>query len=176
MLRFGKCIDTIYSILPLLKYEDPTVKVTVILGKISNSVFLLADHILWLGRSELCVVNTNKWGRICSQYWLYSITLSLIRDLYEILKILHLHKEEIIPRQGVNTIADALKTSYRAFTYIPKHPQVVVDVMKNTCDIFLPLVALGYLKLSPGTVGTLGTISSLAGLIVILNPKFKLSP
>ncbi|GJQ66310.1 hypothetical protein Trydic_g4355 [Trypoxylus dichotomus] len=48
LLRFGKCVDTIYSILPLLNHNDSTIKITVILGKLSNSMFLLADHILWL--------------------------------------------------------------------------------------------------------------------------------
>ncbi|KAI4468525.1 peroxisomal biogenesis factor 11 [Holotrichia oblita] len=175
ILRFGKCIDTIYSIIPLLKYDDPTVKVLAILGKLSNSIFLLADHILWIGKSDFYKVDANKWSRICSQYWLYSIILSLLRDLHEILKILRLHKEEIVPR-GLETVPDIINCTYRAVICLQKYPRVTIDVLKNTCDVFLPLVALGYIKLSPGTVGTLGTISSIAGLIVVLKPTCKLSP
>lgn len=138
-------------------------------------MFLLADHILWIGRSDLYKVDANKWSRICSQYWLYSIILNLLRDLHEILKILRLHKEEVVC-QRVKTVPDIIKCMYRAVVCLQKYPQVTIDVLKNTCDIFLPLVALGYIKLSPGTVGTLGTVSSVAGLVVLLKPTCKLPP
>lgn len=53
---------------------------------------------------------------------------------------------------------------------------VVIDTVKNVCDFFIPFTALGYVKLTPGTVGWLGTVSSLMGLIVLVEPLAKLSP
>lgn len=129
----------------------------------------------------MCVVNTDKWSRICSQYWLYSIILGLFRDVYEILKVRALYNpKELCKKKPValrqTNIYTLMKTCLEIFAYIRKYPQLAVDIIKNICDMFLPLAALGYLKLSPSTVGTFGTISSLAGLIPLLYPTCKLTP
>lgn len=52
----------------------------------------------------------------------------------------------------------------------------MVDTLKNTCDLFIPMAALGYVRLSPGTVGMLGVVSSVAGIAALINPMYKLCP
>jgi hypothetical protein len=51
---------------------------------------------------------------------------------------------------------------------------LLVDTAKNACDIFIPLTALNYTRLSSGAVGLLGAASSLAGLLTITHPQLKL--
>ncbi|KAG5888808.1 hypothetical protein JTB14_032721 [Gonioctena quinquepunctata] len=134
LLRFGRFAESLYAALPLFQQEELPIRYTVIFSKIANSLFLLADHFLWLGRADICTVDTEKWSRISNKYWLYSITMNLVNQ------------------------------------------SVVIDTIKNGCDFFIPLTALGHVKLSPGTVGVLGTISSIAGLLVLLEPSRKLIP
>lgn len=176
MLRLGRCIDTLYSVLSLFHYPDATVRITVILSKISNALFLLADHILWLGRSDLYTVNTEKWSKISNKYWLYSITMNLVRDFYEISQILKTYKCNILPRNGFKSLNDITQTAAKSLMVMQRHQPVVLDTIKNGCDFFIPLTALGHVKLSPGTVGWLGVVSSIAGLIVLIEPLTKLSP
>ena len=38
----------------------------------------------------------------------------------------------------------------------------------------IPLTALGYTRLSPGAIGFLGMISSLAGLLTLIDPHAQL--
>ncbi|KAL3287080.1 hypothetical protein HHI36_001565 [Cryptolaemus montrouzieri] len=176
LLRLGRCADILYSALPLLQYEDPTVRVTMVMSKICNSLFLLADHILWLGRADLCNVNTTKWSQISNKAWLYSITMNIIRDLYELNRIIKKNKNSIIPKSGIQCNNDLKILVFNLCIVLNSHREVVIDTVKNACDFFIPFTSLGYTKLSPGTIGLLGVISSIAGLLVLIDPAVKLIP
>lgn len=171
VLRFGRFIESLYASLPLLDDKKPSVRYFLVLSKIANSLFLLADHILWLGRADICSVNTEKCSEISNKYWLFSITMSLVRDVCEISQI---DFKTLVQQNDIRKAPDFLTKIAKGMKVAQAN--VFVDTLRNSCDFFIPLTALGYVKLSPGTVGLLGTISSLLGLWVIISPKLKLSP
>ncbi|CAH1164610.1 unnamed protein product [Phaedon cochleariae] len=176
LLRFGRFAESLYATLPLFAHEELPVRFTVILSKIANSMFLLADHILWLGRADICAVDTAKWGQISNKYWLYSITMNLVRDFYEISMLLKSQQSNILLDNRIKNFSDVLRLLARASASLQSNERVVIDTIKNCCDFFIPLNALGHVKLSPSTIGLLGTISSIAGLLVLWEPSRKLSP
>ena len=52
---------------------------------------------------------------------------------------------------------------------------LVIDTMKNACDLSLPLKSLGYLpNVNPAFIAFLGTMSSLFGIFPLVNPEYKL--
>lgn len=171
MLRFGRFIETLYSTLPLFDDKKVSVRYILVFSKIANSLFLLADHILWLGRADICSVNTEKWNQISNKYWLFSITMNLVKDFYDIsqldLKNKIIFSKELTSMKNVNTLVKLMK--------VVQNNDVFVDTLKNGCDFFIPLTALGYVDLSPGTVGLLGTISSMLALWISINPVVKSS-
>lgn len=69
-----------------------------------------------------------------------------------------------------------MKVWSKATVCVNNHQAVIVDTIKNVCDVFIPLSSLGYSKLSPKYQGILGVISSIAGLFEILYPTAKLLP
>ncbi|GAB1861926.1 Peroxisomal membrane protein 11B [Camponotus japonicus] len=162
LLRLGRCIDSLYLALKMMKYPDPTVKITLIMAKIANALYLLADHFIWVGRVGILRVNLEKWNKIANKYWLITIIMNLIRDIYEIAKIFK-HEKSIFKQ-------------YQIVSCLKSHKKVVMDTVKNGCDLFIPLTALGITKCTPGTVGLLGVISSFIGLCTIINPLYKLTP
>lgn len=176
VLRFGRFWESLYAALPNFREENSTLRYTIILSKIANSLFLLADHILWLGRADLCTISTEKWSRISNKYWLYSITMNVVRDFYELFNIIKNHKDLILPKSGINSLNDIVAVMTRTGMILKNNQEILIDTIKNGCDFFIPLTSLGHIKLSPGTVGMLGTISSIAGLLVVLDPKKKLVP
>lgn len=176
MLRFGKCVDTLYTVLPLVDHPDPTIRYTLSLSKISTSLFLLCDHVLWLSRTGLFNIDSDKWTTLSSKYWLYSITMNLVRDFYEINRILKEEQNFICPRGEFRNLNDVFNTCIKSFLCVQSRKDVMVDTIKNACDFFIPLTALGYTKLSPSTIGALGVVSSIAGLLTVLDPKCKLTP
>ncbi|KAK5648778.1 hypothetical protein RI129_003670 [Pyrocoelia pectoralis] len=175
LLRFGRCIDSLYTVIHSWQHPNLSLRLSITLSKIYNALFLFADHILWLGRSDLYNINTDKWSNISNKYWLYSIIMNLVRDFYEILVILKANKSRILPKSGVKNFNDILSCSAKAVVCINGYQNVVVDTVRNCCDVFIPLTALGHTKLSPGTIGLLGVISSIAGIISLIEPAVKLA-
>ncbi|XP_054738360.1 peroxisomal membrane protein 11B [Anastrepha obliqua] len=187
LLRFGRCVDIFYSSLRTIHYPDLTIRVTLTLSKLSQSLFLLADHFMWLARTGLFKdINSKRWGEFANKYWLLSIIMNLCRDVYEIFRLLDLRRASI--KSGITRVSDSnspLRVSslrdfnrlaLHSFALILIHKDVAVDTIKNLCDLFIPLTGLGYTKLSPRTIGLLGAISSAAGLWALLEPTAKLTP
>lgn len=59
---------------------DLALRTLVTLGRIAQALFLLADHLIWLGRVGLVKIkDSERINRIYNQCWLYFITLGLLR-------------------------------------------------------------------------------------------------
>lgn len=158
-------------------------RLTLTLSKIAQALFLYADHIIWLSRTGLFKrIDAIKWNKRANKYWLLSIVLNLCRDFYEIIKLMDSttsHNKTIHGKSCPSRICsmqDFLQIAMRCYGCIYINQAIFVDTIKNLCDVFIPLTGLGYTKLSPRSIGILGVISSLAGLIVILKPTAKLIP
>ncbi|XP_075216010.1 peroxisomal biogenesis factor 11ab isoform X3 [Lycorma delicatula] len=95
ILRLGRCIDVLYSSLTTINYTEPMVRLTSTLSKITNGLYLLCDHVLWAARAGLADINTAEWGTTANRYWLFSIYCNLIRDVYEIFRIISLYNNKV---------------------------------------------------------------------------------
>ncbi|KAF5283833.1 hypothetical protein FQA39_LY04653 [Lamprigera yunnana] len=156
LLRFGRCIDSVYLAIKTLQQPDLTLRITLVLSKLYNALFLFTDHLLWIGRADLYQVDTDTWGRFSNKYWLYSIV-------------------RLSSMTSCQNFNDILRYGSQTFACFQGYQNLLIDTAKNSCDLFIPLTALGHTHLSPGMVGLLGIASSLAGLISLLQPLAKLS-
>lgn len=180
VLRFGRCIDIFYTALNTINIEDPYLKLTITLSKIAHALFLYADHIVWLAKSGFLKTDSDRWNKTANKFWLISIIANLARDFYEIVHILELHYTKFLkPSELLNEMVknyNFYSNLKHAYTIVNCHKDVFIDTVKNSCDLFIPLTALGYTKLSPSAVGVLGAISSIAALVTIFKPITKLVP
>lgn len=181
MLRFGRCIDVLHAAQRTIHLKDITLRFTLTLSKISQALFLYADHILWLSRSGMVKsINAKKWSDTANKYWFVSIVMNLCRDFYELSRLI---EQSVSRGQTLNKMLSELKTkeqfvnlTRQTCLYVCDHREIFIDTMKNACDLFIPLTALGYTKLKPRTVGLLGVISSLAAIAILVQPNLKLTP
>lgn len=158
-----------------LKCPNISLRVMLTLSKLSNSLYLLADHIIWAGRVGIARVNVEKWSKIANRYWLITIVINLARDIYEIVKMLKNHKQHVswkIPSSCANTWGEKCEF----LIPLRNRHDLLFDSIRNGCDLFIPLTALGYTKFNPGMIGIFGIISSIIGLITIIEPSYKLTP
>lgn len=109
---------------------------------------------------------------MANKYWLFTVVMNLARDLYEIIQIIEHTSLGQCSKLNLSRENLLCKSS----SYLKCHKGVVLDTVKNGCDFFIPMTALGYTKLSPGTVGMLGLISSAVGLYCLIDPLAKLTP
>ncbi|KAJ1531038.1 hypothetical protein ONE63_005868 [Megalurothrips usitatus] len=171
LLRLGKCADVLYSALSSIHYPNITVRVTTTLSRISMSLYLLADHILWIGRTGLFSVNSEKWGKAANKYWMYALFMNLLRDIYEIHRVLKLRQVGLS-----DFFSDGCDARKKLSSCARDHRDIIVDTVKNACDVMIPMSALGFVDLSPGSVGVLGVVSSAAALLTLVDPLLKLTP
>ena len=80
---------------------------------------------------QLLSINQKDWVNTSERCWLYSIILSLARDLYELNLILQ------------NSPFKLQRDTNFASFLVNNHSKVILDTVKNMADIFLPLAALG---------------------------------
>lgn len=183
VLRFGKCIDLLHAARKNIHHRNITLRLTLTLSKIAQALYLYADHVLWLSRSGVVKsINANKWNETANKYWLASIAINLCRDMYELSKLF----DQSVGRSGTITKRfgdislrsknDLHRTSLQMYSYVQSNRAIFIDTTKNLCDLFIPLTSLGYTNLKPRTIGMLGVISSIAGILVLLEPAAKLVP
>lgn len=179
-----------YAAQRTIHHTNVTLRLTLTLSKIAQALFLYADHIIWLSRTGLSKsIDAKKWNDTANKYWFVSIMMNLCRDFYEISKLIDRTLNAGRTKQTINrwlfeTNANISTTSKRdmmnaglqVYSYVYENRAIFIDTTKNLCDVFIPLTALGYTKLKPRTIGFLGVISSIAALIVLLQPAAKLQP
>ncbi|XP_022256838.1 peroxisomal membrane protein 11B-like isoform X2 [Limulus polyphemus] len=176
IFRFGRSLDVFYSALTAINIPDLTLRLTITLSRINSALYLLADHILWIGHAGIVDVNKDKWSALSNKFWLYSLVMNLIRDAYEIKSLLQIqvsrnyveNKEMLLLSQPRNPFSSLIQ-------WMIYHRPVTVELIKNGCDFWIPLSNLKIVKISPVTVGLLGFISSLAGILQIINTSYKLT-
>ncbi|XP_065217356.1 peroxisomal membrane protein 11B [Planococcus citri] len=169
ILRLGRCLDTLYSAMNLIHHDDKLISFNCAISKIAYSMFLLCDHIIWFGRAGLADIDTSRWNRIANKYWLFTIVINLARDYFEIKRLLAGSKmfakcKCSDPKMAIRKLIEFSET----------HKDVVLDLVKNSCDIFIPLAALNYVNLSPATIGMFGVVSSIVGIYTVVDPFAKL--
>ena len=181
-----------HSATQTLHLPDPTLRLSLTFSRIASSLYLLCDHMVWLGRFGLIRIDNKRWSEWSNKFWLYSITMSLVRDIYEIMNLLklnantsaqkpnycfgHSSRIDVIPGHHLLSPRSHRSQHMRAIDWIVKHKNVCMDTMKNFCDLWLPMSMLGHTKLSTSTVALLGVISSVIAILQILDYSYRLSP
>ncbi|CAG2163426.1 unnamed protein product [Oppiella nova] len=188
LLRLGRCVDVLHSSMQTMHLPDPTLRVTLTLSRIASSLYLLCDHMLWLSSTGLFPsVHSKQWSEWSNKFWLYSIAMNLVRDVYEISNILkannyvnsqkhyfgHSSRIDVIPPNILNPTQDQY---LQIIEWIIKHKNVCIDTLKNFCDIWIPMTSLGHTRLSAQTIGFLGLLSSLIAILQVFDYAYRLSP
>ncbi|XP_049283394.1 peroxisomal membrane protein 11A [Anopheles funestus] len=163
LLRFGKGFEVLYGAIGSLKSKEHFDHLFIVLGKLASGLFLLADHVVWLSRSGISKgINTNMWVDRSNRFWLISILFNLCRDAQELYRQFVYYS-----RSNVRNLQRMLYALYR------ENKPLLVDIVKNACDVFIPLNGLGIVTMSNQTIGMLGAISSIMGLLPLLYPRLK---
>ncbi|XP_009994954.1 PREDICTED: peroxisomal membrane protein 11B, partial [Chaetura pelagica] len=118
-------------------------------------------------------------------YYLFALVVNLSRDLYELRVLLELEasgKRGKNPGNGLQLQAGNKLQQLRLklqlqlqllLRVLGNNPPLLLDLVKNTCDLFIPLDKLGLFQTSRGFVGLCGLSSSLLSILTILHPWLK---
>ncbi|KAF5927283.1 peroxisomal membrane protein 11A isoform X2 [Diceros bicornis minor] len=185
--RLGNVVHAVQATQQSIHATDLVPRLCLTLANLNRVIYFICDTILWVRSVGLASgINKEKWRMWAARHYYYSLLLSLVRDLYEI----SLQMEQVAHDKAKGeksssqdplgySVADEETEWLQSFLFLlfrslKKHPPLLLDTVKNFCDILNPLDQLGIYKSNPGIIGLGGLVSSIAGVITVAYPQMKL--
>ncbi|KAM4631326.1 peroxisomal membrane protein 11B isoform 2-T2 [Polymixia lowei] len=82
-----------------------------------------------------------------------------------------------LPKTVITIVMTRLRRQLHMLVIVLRsNPPLLLDLLKNSCDIFIPLERLGIYPTGPGFVGACGLASSVLSILTIIHPWLKLKP
>lgn len=178
LLRLGRFLDGLHSALATIGLPNVPLRLCLTLTRLAYALYMLIDNMVWLHQVGLISIDKEGWHYTANKLWLVSTIAALARDLYEVSELLALYVG-----QGGSPAARPLAGSKQLRTLadlgtqlVTVHRALVLDLVKNFADFWLPYTALGRTTLKPGAIGFLGVVSSVAAIVPMFRPSLKLVP
>lgn len=167
--------------------DDVIVRLTLTINKVSQAFYLLLDHFVWISKVGVLKTNAKKWAKLSARFWLVGLICSIVRDIHDMRLVVtrELRKKSSLKKRGDsphiqtnNNFSDVNSESVQGSVYkvASENVPLLLDFLKNMLDILLPLTILGYVKMSPGSQGLIGTITSFIGILTTWNSSLKITP
>ncbi|XP_018426099.1 PREDICTED: peroxisomal membrane protein 11B [Nanorana parkeri] len=189
LLRLGNSVDALESAKRAIHLSDVVLRFCITVSHLNRAMYFACDNILWLGKMGLSRdMDQEKWSQRSFRYYLFSLIMNLSRDLYELKLLMEAESGSSGSSSKLaaeNGVVSRRSPSYRqvvAFRIrlllhiLRNNPPLLLDLAKNTCDLFIPLDKLGLYKTNPGIVGLCGLTSSILSILTIVHPWLKLKP
>ncbi|KAL0968308.1 hypothetical protein UPYG_G00265140 [Umbra pygmaea] len=189
LLRLGNTVNSIDAAKRTLQLSDPVLRLCLTMANLSRALYFTCDSLLWATNVGLVHgVDKERWSLNASRCYFLSLVMSLTRDVYTITQLMvqrtrdrqFQHKIDQHLNESPD-VATVILPQLDAFVYLlieslKSHPSVALDTLKNICDLFIPLDRLGLYRSNPGVVGFCGLISSILGIVSVLQPGLKIKP
>ena len=168
VFRLGKSLDMYIGFVKASSItHDNVLRILIRCRRMTYIVYYLIDHMTWAARVGLIKSDSKSWSKFQAKFWIIALIFGLLRDIYELMKLLFTPKEKVDGEKAIQK-SPAQRVMQR--------PDVILDVVKNSADFLLPFNVLGIVQLNTGVAGLLGLISSIAGSAPIWYPDLKLKP
>lgn len=170
-----------------IRATDPVPRLCLTLANLNRVIYFICDTMLWVKSVGLVAgISKEAWRRRAARHYYYFLLLSLARDVYEIsLQMGRVAHDRAKKEKGSSqspsgfSVADEETEWLQSFLLLlfrslKRHPPLLLDTVKNLCDILIPLSQLGIYKSNRGLIGLGGFVSSVTGIITVAYPHMKL--
>ncbi|KAM3920707.1 peroxisomal membrane protein 11B [Leptodactylus fuscus] len=187
LFRLGNSMDALESAKRAIHLSDVVLRLCITVSHLNRAMYFACDNILWLGKSGLAKsTDQEKWSQRSFRYYLFSLIMNLSRDLYEIKLLMETESgskrckaaaENGAVSRGERPPPHPLALQLRLLVQVLRsNPPLLLDLLKNACDLFIPLDRLGLYKSNAGVVGLCGLTSSILSILTITHPWLKIKP
>ncbi|XP_074901201.1 peroxisomal membrane protein 11A isoform X1 [Buteo buteo] len=186
MFRLGNMVHALVAARRTTQLPDVVPRFCLTASNLTRALYFVCDAVLWLKSIGLRPdVDKLKWRNWATKCYYFSLLMNLARDWYEISWRLEQAVQEEKTKensfwdkhnQELNCVrCDGLHGFLLLlFQILKRHPPLLLDLVKNLCDLSGPLDTLGICKTNPGVIGFCGILSSLVGILTIASPQLKL--
>ncbi|KAM4675094.1 LOW QUALITY PROTEIN: peroxisomal membrane protein 11A [Discoglossus pictus] len=188
LFRLGNMVHAIEASRGALQLSDAFPCYCLTAANLNRVIYFTCDTILWAKSVGLISgISKTKWGHRATRYYFYSLLLNIAVDLYKVVQCM---KKEAKNKKQVDNNANSdngpdLKLHevfpkglehflYLLYLSLKNNPPVLLDTVKNLCDIFSPLDRLDIYQTNQGVIGLCGLISSIVGIFTVAKPLLKL--
>ena len=175
VFRLGRSVDSFRAALQTIHLANPLLRLITTLVKLNRGLYLLLDHLIWAGRMQLVRIDMEFWNKLSMRFWLLTIVLGLLRDLYEVALAVRIERSRL-KQYSSSPGSSKSSPSVKKLTVsvVRNNPALVVDIVKNGTDVLIPAARLELVGVPSGVVGLLGVVSSIAGLMTIWDEHLRL--
>ncbi|NXS60022.1 PX11A protein, partial [Brachypteracias leptosomus] len=185
MFRLGNMVHALVAARKTTQLPDVVPRFCLTASNLTRALYFVCDMVLWLRSVGLQPdIDKLKWRNRATKCYYFSLLMNLARDWYEISWRLEQAVQEEKTKnsfsdkhyQGPNGVkCNGLHVFFLPlFQTLKRHPSLLLDLVKNLCDLSGPLDTLGIYKTNPGVIGFCGVLSSLVGIFTLQNPHLKL--
>ncbi|UJR38146.1 hypothetical protein I4U23_030824 [Adineta vaga] len=168
-MRLGRFVDYIKSVLESFHIRNKRIGTLFGLIAVCQGLFMLLDNILLLHRFKIIhLTNPQHLQHYLYQIWLLWISFALTRDYYEIQASFAIGQHHQYQQKQDKSLIR------RANLFLANKP-LVIDTVKNLCDLYIPLSNLNIVHANTGLQGLAGTISSILGFLQLWDKSYQLS-
>lgn len=193
LLRLGNSADALEAAKRSIHLSDSILRLCLTISHLNRAMYLACDNVLWAGKTGLITkLDQHKWSQRSFRYYLFALILNLTRDVYELRLLMECEARSRLAKTGADLSSPAThdfpacsalivlgcvcRQLQLLLTVMYNNPPLLLDLLKNSCDIFIPLDRLGIYTTGPGFVGACGLASSILSIVTIVIPWLKLKP
>ncbi|NXJ24200.1 PX11A protein, partial [Dicrurus megarhynchus] len=186
MLRLGNVVHALVAARRTAKLPEVVPRFCLTALHLCRALYFTCDTVLWLRSVGLQPdINKPKWQEWATKCYYYSLLMNLARDWYEISWRLEQAALEEKTKENsfwqkrseeLNGVKSVGLHGFlcQLFQILKRNPPLLLDLVKNLCDLSGPLHTLGIYKTNRGVIGFCGLLSSLVGILTLASPHLKL--
>ncbi|XP_035287280.1 peroxisomal membrane protein 11B [Anguilla anguilla] len=205
LMRLGNSAEALEAAKRAIHLSDCVLRLCITVSHLNRAMYFACDNVLWAGKTGLLPkLDQTKWSQRSFRYYLFALILNLTRDAYEIKLLMERESRSggakgawlspsAPPPDGgeqpqspasqfpvlspAGALSPRLQQELRLLvTVLRSNPPLLLDLVRNVCDLFIPLDRLDLYRTGPGFVGACGLASSVLSLLTIVYPWLKLKP
>lgn len=179
LLRLGNSAEALEAAKRSIHLKDTVLRLCLTLSHLNRAMYFACDNLLWAGKTGLMPkLDQSKWSQRSFRYYLFALILNLVRDVYELRLLVECESRSRGTKgEESHTTPCGVSSQLQLLVSVLHHnPPLLLDLVKNSCDLFVPLDRLGIYSTGPGWVGACGLTSSLLSILTIIHPWLKLKP
>ncbi|XP_060116051.1 peroxisomal membrane protein 11A [Heteronotia binoei] len=187
LFRLGNMVHAIVVARQSNQLPELVPRFCLTVSNLNRALYFVCDMILWVRSVGLFSnIDKKKWSKRATKCYYYSLVMNLAEDFYELCccmeqtaKTEKAQKDLPPYSQRIWSFVSLLTGGLQPFLLLlcltlRRHPPLLLDTLKNLCDLSSPLDRLGIYKTNPGVIGLCGVISSLVGILTIASPSLRL--
>ncbi|XP_055750209.1 peroxisomal membrane protein 11B-like [Salvelinus fontinalis] len=206
LMRLGNSAEAVEAAKRAVHLSDSVLRLCLTVAHLNKAMYFACDNVLWAGKAGLLPkLDQDKWSQRSFRYYLFALILNLTRDAYEIRLLMerearsshggsnatwtsspspengdlsHPHpSSSSFPVAILPLLSERFGRQFHLLgTVLRSNPPLLLDLLKNACDVFIPLDRLGIYPTGQGFVGACGLASSILSILTIVHPWLKLKP